>query len=92
MQTTDVCIQKTDQKITLSLFCVRQHHHYFPSRIKRHRNRNNNQTSFITIDAAECIDSDMEFDEGLTILLAKGNLILNNDDAQMVSYSFQLNH
>jgi hypothetical protein len=40
----------------------------------------------ITVDAAECIDDDIEFVEGLNILLAKGSLILNDSDAQMVSY------
>jgi hypothetical protein len=40
----------------------------------------------ITVDVAECIDGDEEFVEGLNILLAKGSLILDKDDAQMVSY------
>jgi len=40
----------------------------------------------ITVDAAECIDDDIEFVEGLNILLAKGSLILNDNDAQMVRY------
>ncbi len=45
----------------------------------------------IAIDAAECVDDDIEFIAGLNILLAKGSLILNDDNAQMVSYNFQLN-
>ncbi len=40
----------------------------------------------ITVDVAECIDDDIEFVEGLNILLAKGSLILNDNDAQMVRY------
>jgi len=45
----------------------------------------------IEVDVAECIDDDIEFIAGLNIFLAKGNLILNNDDAQMVSFIYQLN-
>jgi len=75
-------------------FFSRDHHHYIHSQIKQrqnNRNRNNNQTSLIAIDAAECIDDDIEFVAGLNILLAKGSLILNDVNAQMVGYNFQLN-
>lgn len=43
------------------------------------------------MDAAECIDSDIEFVAGININLAKGDLILNENDAQMVSSLFELN-
>ena len=57
-----------------------------PSRKRRQDNRNNNQTSLLSVDVAECIDDEIEFIAGMTILLAKGNLILDDDDAQMVCY------
>lgn len=63
----------------------RRHHQYSPIKSQQSsRNQNNNQILLMKIDAAECIDGNIEFVEGLNILLAKGNLILNNDDAQMV--------
>ena len=37
------------------------------------------------MDVAECIDNDIDFVEGLQILLARGSLILNEIDAQLVS-------
>ena len=37
------------------------------------------------MDAAECIDKDIDFVGGLQILLARGSLILNEIDAQLVS-------
>ena len=62
------------------------------SQIKRRKNNRNNknnhyQASLMSLDAAECIDSDIDFVAGLHIHLAKGYLILNDDDAQMVSYT-----
>lgn len=67
-------------------------HHVQSQRKRRQYNRNNNnQTSLLSVDVAECIDDDMEFQAGLTILLSKGNLILDDDDAQMVSYILLFN-
>jgi hypothetical protein len=39
----------------------------------------------------EIIDNDIEFVAGLHRFLSKGSLILNDDDAQMFNYNFQLN-
>jgi hypothetical protein len=75
-------------------FFPRDYRRYIYSQIKQRqnkRNQNNNQISLIEVDVAECIDDDIEFIAGLNIFLAKGNLILNNDDAQMVSFIYQLN-
>jgi hypothetical protein len=70
----------------------RDHRRYIQSRVKRQgNNRNNNQASLVPMDVAECIDDDMEFVSGHHILLSKGSLILNDDDAQMVIDRFQLN-
>jgi hypothetical protein len=60
-------------------------HHIQSLKNRQENNRNNNQTSLLSVDAAECIDDDIEFQPGLTILLSKGNLTLDDDDAQMVS-------
>jgi hypothetical protein len=67
----------------LSVFS--DHRRYDESQRKiRQNNRNNNQTSLLSVDVAECIDDDIEFKAGLNINLAKGNFILDDDDAQMV--------
>ncbi|CAF0740053.1 unnamed protein product [Rotaria sp. Silwood1] len=78
--------------IAFIILCKRQidHRHYIHHQIKRrennkNKNKNNNQISLSTFDAAECIDGDVEFVAGLNIDLAKGNLILTDYDAQMVS-------
>ena len=51
---------------------------------KKSRNRNNNRASFTAIDVAECIDGDIESVAGLPILLARGTLILTDDEARTV--------
>ncbi|CAF2712234.1 unnamed protein product [Rotaria sp. Silwood2] len=76
--------------IAFIILCKRQidHRRYIHHQIKRRenkRNKNNNQILLTSFDAAECIDGDMEFVAGLHIHLAKGNLTLNDNDAQMVS-------
>ncbi len=68
------------------VFVSSEHHRYVHSQQKRQRN--NNQTSLLSVDVAECIDDNIEFISGLNILLAKGNLILDDDHARMVSYIF----
>jgi len=77
-------------QIEYVFFFPRDHRRYIRSSIKQRRNnRNNNQTSLIAVDVAECIDDDIEFVAGLNILLAKGSIILNDDNAEMVSYISQ---
>ncbi|CAF0727734.1 unnamed protein product [Rotaria sordida] len=76
--------------IAFIILCKRQidHRQYIHHQIKRqenNQNKNNNQISLTTFDVAECIDGDMEFVAGLNIHLAKGNLILNDNDAQMLN-------
>ncbi|CAF0728778.1 unnamed protein product [Adineta ricciae] len=65
------------------------HRYHAYSRTKRReitdQNRNNNQTSLNIVDVAECIDKDIDFVEGLQILLARGSLILNEIDAQLLN-------
>ncbi|CAF1177769.1 unnamed protein product [Adineta steineri] len=78
--------------IAFIVLCKQQidHRHYIYSQIRQrrrsdNRNKNNNQMSLDEIDVAECIDSDMEFLPGLNILLAKGNIILDDNDAEMLN-------
>ncbi|CAF0896123.1 unnamed protein product [Adineta steineri] len=78
--------------IAFIVLCKQQidHRHYIYSQIRQrrrsdNRNKNNNQMSLDEIDVAECIDSDMEFIPGLNILLAKGDIILDDNDAEMLN-------
>ena len=72
------------------LFFCRDRHRSNQSRRKRRQiNENNNQNSLIPIDVAECIDEDFRFTLGLTILLSKGSILLDDDDdVQMVCLEF----
>ncbi|CAF1600307.1 unnamed protein product [Rotaria magnacalcarata] len=76
--------------IAFIILCKRHINHrgYIRPQIRqrgKNQNRNNNQTSLNTYDVAECIDGDIEFVAGLNINLARGSLILNDDDAQMLN-------
>lgn len=76
-------------------FYCRNYHQFTHLKFKRrgnNQNKNNNHTSLSTFDVAECLDGHSNFVVGLKIDLAKGTLILNENDAHMVCLNVSMKY
>ncbi|CAF0846160.1 unnamed protein product [Didymodactylos carnosus] len=75
--------------IILAVLCTHDKRHDYLQLAPR---LNQNNSAYRVMDVAECVDGNVQFEDGLNILLTRGTLVLNKNDAKSIERSIPVNN